>query len=96
VQKTYTKGDLLSTISSITNRQVENEKRAAAAYNVLLTTLRDRRARRRLRRNCEANVKRLTKLEEEIIIHYILEETLYRFPSLKVDIQDIANKLLRE
>jgi hypothetical protein len=58
--------------------------------------LRDQRAGRRARCDCEPVVKRLTKLEEEAIIKRVLEESERGIPSSKADVQDMADKLLRE
>ena len=69
-------------------------RRAAATFNVPKTTLRRRRNRIPLQRDCEPNLKKLTKLEEEVIIRHILDINLQGFaPSLDA-VQDIANKLL--
>ena len=38
----------------------------------------------------------MTKLEEEAIIEYILKQSLQGIPPLKLDVQEIANRLLRD
>ena len=38
----------------------------------------------------------MTKLEEEVIVKYILNESLYRLATLKEIVWDIVNKLLVE
>jgi hypothetical protein len=38
----------------------------------------------------------MTKLEEEVIIKRILEESVCGIPSSKADVRDMADKLLRE
>ena len=49
-----------------------------------------------MRRNCELNLKKLTKLEEEAITRHILNLDTRGFaPSLGA-VRDIANKLLAE
>jgi hypothetical protein len=48
------------------------------------------------RRDCEPNRKRLTKLEEEVVVQRILEESGHGVPSLKADVRDMADKLLRD
>ena len=60
------------------------------------TTLQDRRAGKRSRRDCEANLKRLNKLEEEAIVKRILEESARGFAPMKADVRAIADKLLHE
>jgi hypothetical protein len=41
-------------------------------------------------------LKRLTKLEEEVILDYILDLSLRSVPLIKALIRDIADRLLRE
>ena len=38
----------------------------------------------------------MTKLEEEAIIEYILEQSLRGIPPLKLDVREMANRLLRD
>jgi hypothetical protein len=95
-QQTYTKGDITLAILDLTSKQIQSEKRATTIYSVPRTTVQDRRARRRPRRDYEPNSKRLTKLEEEAIIQHILKESLRRIPPSKAHVQDIADRLLRE
>jgi hypothetical protein len=59
-------------------------------------TIRRRRDGTRSRRDCEPNAKRLTKLEEEAVVLRILEESDRGLSSSKADVQDMADKLLRE
>jgi hypothetical protein len=67
-QQTYTEGDITLAILDLTLKQIQSEKRAAAIHGVPRTTVQDRRAGRRPRRDYELNLKRLTKLEEEAIV----------------------------
>jgi hypothetical protein len=67
-QQTYTEGDITLAILDLTLKQIQSEKRAAAIHGVLRTTVQDRRAGQRPRRDYKLNLKRLTKLEEEAII----------------------------
>ena len=69
---------------------------AEKVYKVPQTTIRRRRDGTRPRRDCEPNSKRLTKLEEEVIIQRILNKSLRSVPPLKAHVRDIANRLLRE
>ena len=59
-------------------------------------TIRRRRDGTRSQRDCEPNAKRLTKLEEEAVILRIIKESDRRLPSLKADVREMADKLLRE
>jgi hypothetical protein len=45
----------------------------ARLYNIPASTLRDRRAGQPVRRDCTANLKKLTQSEEEAIVRYIIE-----------------------
>jgi hypothetical protein len=59
-------------------------------------TIRRRRDGKRSRRDCEPNLKRLTKLEEEVIVQRVLEESVRGIPSSKADVRDMADRLLRD
>jgi hypothetical protein len=65
--------DIQLAISSINARQIQGNRLAATVYNVAETTLRRRRAGVPARRDCQPNSKKLTQLEEEVIIGYILD-----------------------
>ena len=96
VQNTYTEGDIYLAITDITSKQIQSERRAAAVYTVPRLTLQDQRAGRRPRHDCEPNSKRLTKLEEEAIVIRVLDQSNRGLPCLKADVQDMADKLLKE
>ena len=91
----HTECDIQLAISDYTSNQFQSLRRATAVYSVPRTTVRDRRAGRRSRRDCEPNSKRLTKLEEEAIIERILEQDLRGISPLKLLVQDMADRLLR-
>ena len=93
IQLSYTKADIQLAISEINSQRVKSVKRAAEIYNVPRTTVVYRRAGRRFRRDCEANLKRLNKLEEEAVVTYILNESTQGFAPTKADVRVIANKL---
>jgi hypothetical protein len=95
-QSTYTEGDIYIAISDIQSKQIQSERRAAAVHKVPRSTIQDRRAGRRPRRDCEPKSKRLTKLEEEAIVQRILDESLRGLPLSKAHIQDMADRLLEE
>jgi hypothetical protein len=56
----------------------------------------DRRNGKRARRDCEPNIKRLIKLEEEIILQHILKYSVRGLPVSKADVRDMADRLLRD
>ena len=68
---------------------------AAKVYNIPPTTLFDRRASRRARADTSPNSQKLTKLEEEAIVRYILKLGTRSFPPRLRDMEDMANQLLR-
>ena len=72
-QSPYNKADILLAIDSINREQIKSERRAVSTYIVPRSTLRDQRAGVPSRRDCEANSKKLTKLEEEAIKQHILD-----------------------
>jgi hypothetical protein len=48
-----------------------------------------------MRRNCKANSKRLTKLEEEAIVQRVLKQSAQGLAPLRSIIREIADKLLK-
>ena len=72
-QLSSNEADIQLAISSINARQIQGNCPAAAVYNVAEATLRRRRAGKPAWRNCQPNLKKLTKLEEEVIARYILD-----------------------
>ena len=56
--------------------------------------MRDRRAGKPARRDCQPNSKKLTQLEEEVIIRYILDLDSRGFAPTYAAVRDMADKLL--
>ena len=69
---------------------------AAKIYTVNRSTLRQRRAGRPTRRDIPANSRKLTDLEEQTIIRYIVKLYTRAFYPRLYYMEDIANRLLRE
>jgi hypothetical protein len=69
-------------------------RQATELYNVKRTRLRRQRAGTAARRDYKANSKILTKLEEEVIIKFIIELDTKGFSPTLAAIQDMANTLL--
>ena len=92
----YNKANINLAIQAINQEQIQCEYRAALAYNVPRSTLHNQRAGISARRDCEPNLKKLTKLEEEVIVRHILELDSRRFAPILGAVQDIADKLLTE
>jgi hypothetical protein len=63
-------------------------------YSVAETTIRRRRAGVPARRDCQPNSKKLTQLEEQVIVSYILDLDLRGFSPTYAAVRDMANKLL--
>jgi hypothetical protein len=86
--------DIQLAISSIENGQIQSSYRAAAVYDVPETTLRHRRAGMPARRDCQPNSKKLTQLEEEVIVSYIIDLDTRGFSPTYAVVRDMADKLL--
>ena len=95
-QSTCAEADLHLALSDINCRRVQSRYRAARILNVPESTLKQRRAGRRLRRDCEANAKRFNNLEEDAIVRRILEESTRGFAPTKAGVGAMADKLLHE
>ena len=68
---------------------------AAKIYRVSERTLRRRRDGHTTRRDTIPNSKKLTELEEEVIVRYIIELATRSFPPRLRSVEDMANQLLR-
>ena len=86
--------DIQLTISSLNKHQIKTVRAAAQAFNVPRTTLRDRRAGKPARRDCQPNSRKLTQLEEEVIVSYILDLDQRGFAPTYAAVRDMADKLL--
>ena len=82
-------------LEAIRNDKKLSVRAAAKLYNVYHTTILRRRAGRRARRDTSLNSRKLTKLEEEAIVQYVLELGTRSFPPRLRDVEDMANQLLR-
>ncbi len=92
--KPYKEGQLLLAKSAIDRGQIRSNRRSAAIYGIPASTLLDRRNGKPSRRDCEPNSKKLTKLEEEVIIQHILDLDTRGFAPSYRAISDMANHLL--
>ncbi|KAJ8113221.1 hypothetical protein OPT61_g4601 [Boeremia exigua] len=81
-------------ILSLNKNQICSVRAAAQAYNAPRTTLRDRRAGRPARRDCQPNSKKLSQLEEGVIVSHILDLDLRGFAPTYAAVRDMADKLL--
>src|SRR4051794_6010326 len=92
----YTEADINLALSDITSQKIPSQRRAAAIYNIPQSTFNDRVTGARSRRDREPNRKRMTKLEEEVIVERILNESSRGLATSKDIVRDMANKLLEE
>ena len=69
---------------------------AAKIYKVDRMTLTRRRDGKPARRDIPANSRKLTDLEEQTIVRYIIELCARAFPPRPAYVEDMANRLLRE
>jgi hypothetical protein len=86
--------DIYLAISALNRNQIQTERRAAATFEVSRATLHRRRAGKPARRDCQPNSKKLTQLEEEVIIRHILDLDIRGFAPTYAAIRDMADKLL--
>jgi hypothetical protein len=82
------------TISSLNKKQFKSVRAAAQTFNIPRTTLRERRAGVSARRDCQPNSKKLTQLEEQVIISHILDLDLRGFAPTYAAVRDMADSLL--
>ena len=95
-QKPCNEGSVQLAILAIKQDNIESERRAAVVYDVPRTTLRARRAGRPSQRDYEPSSKKLTKLEEEAIVAYILDLDSRGIGATRAMVRDIASNLLAE
>ena len=69
-------------------------RKVARLYNVPRTTLGDRRAGRPAQSNTPPSSKKLTQLEEEVVVQYIVELSERAFPPRLCGVEGMANHLL--
>jgi hypothetical protein len=82
-------------------KAIQNDKKlslraAAKLYDVPVSTISRRRAGQLVRRDCLANSRKLTDLEEQTIVQYIIELDTRAFSPRLYSVEDMANHLLRE
>ena len=73
---------------------IQGVRRATSTYSVPCTTLSDRRAGGPARRDCQPNLKPLTKVEEKVIVSHILELDSRGFAPTLSAVRDMADQLL--
>ncbi|RKK91618.1 hypothetical protein BFJ70_g17804, partial [Fusarium oxysporum] len=71
-------------------------RRAAKIYDVHFRTLHYRSQGRQARDDCIPNSRKLSDLEEQVIVQYILDLDSRGFPSRHCDVEEMANRLLAD
>jgi hypothetical protein len=79
---------------AIDQGQIQSNRSASRIYGAAETTLRRRRAGIPSRRDCTPNSRKLTDLEERVIIRHILDLDSRGFGPRLGGVEDMANKLL--
>ena len=82
-------------LEAIKNDENLSLRAAAKIYQVSRTTLLRRRNGVTARRDSLANSRKLTNLEEEAIVQYVIELASRSFPPRLCSVKDMANQLLR-
>ena len=93
-QQTYNEGTLYLAIKATEATVPDSTKHACRAFDVPETTLRERRAGKLARRDCEPNLKKLKKTEEEAIVARILELDERGIGATRTMVEEMANDLL--
>ena len=81
-------------LKAIQNSNNLSIQAAATLYNVQPTTLYYRQAGRPAQCDIPPNSRKLTDLEEDTIVRYIIELCMRSFPSRLCGMEDMANQLL--
>ena len=93
-QQTYNKGTLYLVIKATEAIVPDSTKHACRAFNVPKTILREQRARKLAQRDCKPNLKKLKKIEEEVIVACILNLDKQGIGATRTIVEEIANNLL--
>jgi hypothetical protein len=93
-QRASYESDIHLAILAIQNKQIQKEAVAADMFNVSRDTLHRRRAGKPARRDCQPNSKKLTQLEEQVVVSHILDLDLRGFSPTYAAVRDMADSLL--
>jgi hypothetical protein len=87
---------MLLAIQALKQDDKQSVRTIAAIYNVSRTTLHRRMKGRHSRRDRPANSRKLTDLEEEVLVQEILDLDSRAFPPRLSGVEDMANRLLTD
>lgn len=96
IPPTINEAGVILAVEAIKNNPKLSIQAAAKIYNVADRTIRRRLASQSARCDYTVNSKKLTQLEEEAIVRYIIELSERAFPPRPCSVEDMANHLLRE
>jgi hypothetical protein len=82
------------TLQAIEQGQFNSIRRAAKTYDVPESTIRDRRAGRLPRAEMRPSQQKLTEIEEEVIVTYVLDLAARGYPPILNQVRDMADRLL--
>jgi hypothetical protein len=88
------KANMHLAILGLQQNQFQSEAVAARTFNISRDTLHRRRAGKPARRDCQPNSKKLTQLEEEVVVRHILNLDQRGFAPTYAAVRDMADKLL--
>ena len=91
---TLKEAQIILALQALQNDKNLSERAVAKLYGVDRRTLGRRRAGKPGRRDCPANSRKLTDLEEQTIVQYIIELDTRAFPPRLYSVADMANHLL--
>ena len=81
-------------IEAIQSPKTLSRRSAAKLYNIPYTTLSDRITGRTSRRDIRPNCHKITEVEEEVLIRYILDLDLRGYVPRTCEVEDMANYIL--
>lgn len=96
MQSTQSESRLLLAIQAIKSDPNLSIRAAARVYSVPYSTLGDRLHGRHSRRDTTPNSRKLTDMEEQVIVQHILDLDSRAFPPRVSSVEDMANRLLRD
>jgi hypothetical protein len=87
---------ILLALLALQNNPKLSLRRAVTIYEVRYSTLRDRKNGIQARRDCIPNSWKLSNLEEQIIVQFVLDLDSRGFPSRLRFVEEMANSLLAD
>lgn len=92
--QTWTENNLIQALQALERDPSLSVRKAAALYKVPPRTLLRRKHGQSARCEKSANSRKLTNLEEQSIVRYIIDLALRSFPPRRSGVEDMANRLL--